>query len=82
MRQISEAAAVKARWLGNFCPRQPVHRALKRQRSSRDRRLRSGRPGWKPHGIQTRKVVTVFLPGCSLTALCALGETESGNQGR
>jgi hypothetical protein len=28
--QVSEAAAVKARWLGNFCPRQPVHRALKR----------------------------------------------------
>ena len=37
----SEAAAVKARWLGNFCPRQPVHRPLKRQRSSRDRRQRS-----------------------------------------
>jgi hypothetical protein len=31
--EVSEAAAVKARWLGNFCPRQPrpVHRALKRQ---------------------------------------------------
>ena len=31
----SEAAAVKARWLGNFCPRQPVHRALKRQQQPR-----------------------------------------------
>ena len=30
----SESAAVKARWLGNFCPRQPVHRALKRQLTS------------------------------------------------
>ena len=33
--QISEAAAVRARWLGNFCPRQPVHRALKRQQQPR-----------------------------------------------
>ena len=31
----SEAAAVKARWLGNFCPCQPVHRALKRQQQPR-----------------------------------------------
>ena len=31
--KVSEAAAVKARWLGNFCPRQPAHRVLKRQRS-------------------------------------------------
>jgi hypothetical protein len=33
--EVSEAAAVKARWLGNFCPRQPVHRALKRQQQPR-----------------------------------------------
>jgi hypothetical protein len=72
----SEAAAVKARWLGNFCPRQPVYRALKRQRSSRDRRLRSGRARWKPQSIRTRIAVTAFIPGCSLTALRALGETE------
>ena len=26
---------MKARWLGNFCPRQPVHRALKRQQQPR-----------------------------------------------
>ncbi len=31
MYDISEATVVKARWLGNFCPRQPVHRTLKRQ---------------------------------------------------
>jgi hypothetical protein len=74
--EVSEAAAVKARWLGNFCPRQPVHRALKRQRSSRDRRLRSGRARWKPQSIRTRIAVTAFIPGCSLTALRALGETE------
>ena len=42
----------------------------------------TGRPGWKQHGLQIRRIVTVFLPGCSLTALCALGETESGNRGR
>ena len=73
---LSEAAAVKARWLRNFCPRQPVYRALKRQRSSRDRRLRSGRARWKPQSIRTRIAVTAFIPGCSLTALRALGETE------
>ena len=33
--EVSEAAAVKARWLGNFCPRQSVHRALKRQQQPR-----------------------------------------------
>ncbi len=45
VEEVSEAAAVKARWLGNFCPRQPVYSALKRQRSSRDRRLRAGPDG-------------------------------------
>ena len=33
--EVSEAAAVKARWLGNFCPRQPVYRTLKRQQQPR-----------------------------------------------
>ena len=46
--EVSEAAAVKARWLGNFCPRQPVHRPLKRQRSCRDRRPRSDWAGLTP----------------------------------
>jgi hypothetical protein len=58
-------------------------RVLKRQRSPRDRRLGTGRPGWKPHGLPTRIIVTVFLRGCSSTALCALGEpgqiTGAGN---
>ena len=27
--EYTEAAAVKARWLGNFCLRQPVHRRHK-----------------------------------------------------
>ncbi len=72
INKYSEAAAVKARWLGNFCPRQPDHRAPKHQPTSRDRRLRSGRPGWMPQALQTRRVGTVFLSVCSITALCAL----------
>ncbi len=31
---ISEAAVVKARWLGNFCLRQPVHRTTARSSAS------------------------------------------------
>ncbi len=48
--------------------------------ASRDRRQRSGRPGWKPQARQTRRVGTVFLSVRSLTALCALGVTGSANK--
>ncbi len=47
--------------------------------TSRDRHLRSGRPGWKPQARQTRRVGTVFLSVRSLTAMCALGVTGSAN---
>ncbi len=68
-RQNSEAAAVKARWLGNFCPRQPVHRALKRQQQPRPLSAAQGSSAQAPLGSSSQKLgstwSTLVLPACS-----------------
>ena len=58
--EVSEAAAVKARWLGNFCPRQPVYRALKRQRSSRTSIPQKSGNLPQKSGTYTRKIRKFF----------------------
>ncbi len=71
---------MKALWLGNFCPRQPVHRPLKAPAHTLHpgiADLRSGRPGWKPSTRQTRRtksrIAATRHPAQDLLLFCCAG---------